>query len=85
MHACDIILATHLVNSYTDLCRIYKMLPHCFPIIEQKKVLSACWKAPFVFYLADTLSGVVQFNLLGLDEHAQFLQASMVIAVRMRL
>ena len=30
-------------------------------------------ESTFVFYLSDTLSGVVQFDLLGLDEHAQFL------------
>ena len=30
-------------------------------------------ESTFVFYLADTLSGVVQFDLLGLDEHAQLL------------
>ena len=43
-----------------------------FPIIEQKSALRLM-ESTFVFYLADTLSGVVQFDLLGLDEHAQFL------------
>ena len=43
-----------------------------FPIIEQKSALRLM-ESTFVFYLADTLSGVVQFDLLGLDEHAQLL------------
>ena len=48
------------------------MLPHCFRLLNKKGALRLL-ESTFVFYLADTLSGVVQFDLLGLDEHAQFL------------